>query len=61
MGTKPEGETKEKGASEEAPTADALIGDAIEAEDDRQAAEEASEIADEDEAVVEDARDARVP
>jgi hypothetical protein len=45
----------------EPPTSDELLDDVDEAEDDRVAAEEGSEIADEDEAVVTDAREERVP
>ena len=43
------------------PTSKELLDDADEGEDDRIAAEEAGEIADEDSAVVTDAREERVP
>jgi hypothetical protein len=43
------------------PTEEDLVEDVDESEDDRVAAEEASDIADEDDAAVRDAREGRIP
>ncbi len=47
--------------SAEPPTSDELLDHVDEAEDDRVAAEEAAEVADEDEVAATDAREERVP
>jgi hypothetical protein len=51
----------DEGKAAQPPTEKELLDRADQAEDDRLAAEEAGEVEDEDEAVVEDAREERVP